>query len=486
MDLQQRIARLIRRQQLIPPGSRLLLAVSGGADSLALLHILHRLREELALELQVASLDHGMRGAAGAADAAFVREQGGSLGLKVTLGVAQGLRSEADARRARYNFLAETARAWNARHVAVAHHADDQAETVLLNLLRGSGLRGLGAMRLSAPLPGHPQLTLLRPLLEVPRSQLQAWCHAQGLAPRQDAGNDDLRLRRNRLRHETLPLLRAFNPRVEQALQRLAASAALDHDFIQQQLAARTAGALRNSEGRVRLRRATFNGLHPALQRHFVLNALRQLGGQDSGSEHVARALALAQDGVTGQRLTLPGSLQLRLEYDDLVLERVDAAPDWPGPLLPTGSCVTLRNLGETPLPGGVWQFLLSETPGAGAGPQLRLSLPPGAILTLGTRRRGDRFAPPGLRGHSQSLKKWMINQKLPRTLRMQIPLLRVDGAIAAIFAGAAAVPSAHFVAIPGASEARFVAIRRVSQSIYNPDHSRYAVRDGGSQGSLK
>ena len=224
---------LIRQQQLIPPGSRLLLAVSGGTDSLVLLHLFSRLSPEFDLSPHVASLDHGLRGTDGAADAAFVREQADQLGLQVTLGTAERLRGEADARRARYDFLAATARACGAQYVAVAHHADDQAETVLLNVLRGSGLRGLAAMRLSAPLPGHPQLTLLRPLLHIRRSELQDWCHAQGLAPRQDASNRDLRLRRNRLRHETLPALRKMNPRVDQALLRLAGTAAQDIDFIQ-------------------------------------------------------------------------------------------------------------------------------------------------------------------------------------------------------------------------------------------------------------
>lgn len=461
VNLLQRCARLIRQDRLIPPGSRLLLAVSGGADSLALLHIFWRLRQELALELQVACLEHGLRGADGAADVAFVRAQGERLGLPVWTGVARGLRGEADARRARYDFLAQTALAWGARYVAVAHHADDQAETVLLNLLRGSGLRGLGAMRHSAPLPGHPQLTLLRPLLGVRRSELRAWCRAQGLEPRQDASNDDLRLRRNRLRHETLPALREINPRVDQALLRLAAGAALDYDFIRQQLAAATAGALRRSEGRLRLTRATFQDLHPALQRHFVLDALRQLDGQEISSAHVAQAVTLAQRGVTGQQHTLPGALRLRLEYDELVIERVDAASDWRGPLLTAGTPLKVANPGITSLPGNAWRLIISQTAVDTPAPQLCLSLPPAATLTLDTRRRGDRFAPPGLRGHSQSLKKWMINQRLPRAVRMQIPLLRVNGALAAIFTGAQALPAARFAATPGATGLRYCTICR-------------------------
>ena len=461
MTLQQRVTLLIRRQQLIPPGSRLLLAVSGGTDSLVLLHLFSRLSPEFGLSPHVASLDHGLRGADGAADAAFVREQAEQLGLQVTLGTAKRLRGEADARHARYDFLAATARAWGAQYVAVAHHADDQAETVLLNVLRGSGLRGLAAMRLSAPLPGHPQLTLLRPLLHIRRSELQDWCHTQGLAPRQDASNRDLRLRRNRLRHETLPALRELNPRVDQALLRLAGTAAQDIDFIQEQLAAATENSLRCSPQRIRLARSTFDGLHSVLQRHFVLDALRRLGGQEIGSGHVESLVALAKTGVTGQRLSLPGALQLRLEYEDLILEHSDAASDWPGPLLCSDNPLAVCNPGVTILPGEVWRLYISTTRIADECPQARLALPPGATLTLGTRLAGERFDPPGLGGHTQSLKDWMINRHLPRDIRQQIPLLRVNGAIATIFTDTQAVPATRFMARAGVANARYCAIYR-------------------------
>ncbi len=461
MTLQQRTALLIRQQQMIPPGSRLLLAVSGGTDSLVLMHLFSRLGPGFGLSLHVASLDHGLRGADGAADAAFVREQAEQLGLQVTLGTAEGLRGEADARRARYDFLAATAEATGTQYVAVAHHADDQAETVLLNLLRGSGLRGLAAMRLSAPLPGHPQLTLLRPFLGVSRSELQDWCCAQGLEPRQDASNRDLRLRRNRLRHETLPALRDFNSNADHALLRLADNAAQDYDYIQQQLAAATENALRCSPQRIRLTRSTFDDLHPALQRHFVLDSLRRLGGQEIGSNNVESMVALAETGVTGQRLTLPGKLQLRLEYEDLIIEHREAAPDWPGPLLCSDGPLDVCNPGVTLLPGGNWRHDISAARIADRCPQVRLALPPDATLTLDTRRAGDRFDPPGLGGHTQSLKDWMINRRLPRELRAQIPLLRVNGVIAAIFTGTQAVPSARFMAEADAADSCYCAIYR-------------------------
>ncbi|MCY4525891.1 MAG: tRNA lysidine(34) synthetase TilS [Anaerolineaceae bacterium] len=465
MDLLEHSARILGQRDLVSPGGRLLLAVSGGNDSLVMLHLLHSLRATLGLDLHVASLNHGMRGAAGADDVSFVQQQAESLGLGVTLGSATGLNSEADARRARYDFLANAARQVGARHVVTAHHADDQVETLLLNLLRGSGLRGLAGMGLRAELPGHPQLTLLRPFLEVPRSELRAWGQSQGLEPRQDASNNDRRLRRNRLRHEILPLLRDFDPRVDQSLLRLSEIAARDHDFVQQQLGAATASELRHSDQRIRLSRSTFLALHPALQRHLVLNALRTLGNTEPGAAHVAGLVALARSGRTGQTCSLPGGMQLRIEYGDLVFESIDAEVDWSGPLLTGREPLKVRLPGKTALPGQNRALVLSRQRPAGMEAWQCLSLPPAATITLDTRRTGDRFHPVGLNGHSRSLKKWMIDRQLPQHIRMQVPLLRVDGHIAAIFDGTKIVPSSLFLARETDANACFCAICQISGS---------------------
>lgn len=462
MDLLTHTLRFFRQQHPLAPGSRLLLAVSGGNDSLVLLHVMAQLRDDLGLRLHVACLDHGMRGAAGATDAAFVREQAEALGLEVSLGQTAGLRSEADARRARYDFLADTAVSIGASHVATAHHADDQAETVLLNLLRGSGLRGLAAMQARAPLPGHPQLTLLRPFLSVRRAELRAWSRARGLTPRQDASNEDRRLLRNRLRHDVLPLLRSVRPQVDQSLLRLADNAAADHDFIQGELAALVGDALRGDGQGLRLPRSTFAALHPSLQRHAVMNALRELGAGDTSSAHLLRLMALARDGRTGQRHTLPGFLQMRLDHDDLVFEHRDAPQDWPGPLLNRDGPLAVACPGVTPLPDSDWRLVIGATAIDGDAPGLPLRLAPGAEVTLDTRRPGDRFRPPGLGGRSQPLGKWMNSRRLPASLRGRLPLLRVDGRIVAVFSGDRALAAWQDpIAGEGPGRAFFCAMRR-------------------------
>lgn len=436
----------------IMPHSRLVVGVSGGADSLALLHILHNLPPESAFALHVATLDHGLRGDAGAADMQFVVAICRAWGIPVT---ARRLNpdalpggTEAAARAARYDFLAEVAHQTGAQHVAVAHHAGDQAETVLMRLLRGSGLHGLGGMAPAAPLPGHPHLTLIRPLLHATRARIDAYCREHDLHPRHDHTNQQTHLLRNRVRLEVLPWLRQINPQVDDALVRLAASARLDQDYIRQQLDHATQGHITHEAQRITLNQTVFRGLHPALRHHFILWAAGQLGGQDMTFEHVEQAAALAMRGTTGKQMPLPGGLRLRLSYDALVIEQQGAALPLPEmPLLPPGTTIPVQVPGITPLPGGRWQLHVSDTATAGAFP---LSIHEGQTMILRTRRPGDRFAPRGMDGHTQKLKDWFINHKVPQPLRDHIPLLALDGEIVALMVEAGPILSQPSAAPPG------------------------------------
>jgi tRNA(Ile)-lysidine synthase len=421
--------------QLIPSGSKLVVGVSGGADSLTLLHVLSRLPPESALDLHVATFDHGLREKAGADDVRFVIQTCEAWGIPVTAGSRSDLPySENAARTARYDFLAQVAHQTQARYVAVAHHAGDQAETVLMHLIRGAGLQGISGMALSGPLPGHPELTLIRPLLNTTRAEIDAYCREHRLKPRLDYTNQDMRLLRNRLRLETLPHLRQLNPHIEQALNRFAAIAARDQAFIQQQLQQAIRDHVQVSAQRVSLPRKTFSQLHPALQYHFVLWATYQIGGQDVGAEHVARAVELALRGHTGQRALLPGKLHLRLDYKIVIIEQSNVPQVFAGPLLPPGASVPVSVPGITPLPQSEWRLQTSRMPLGEA--QAALVVDESQTIELRTRRPGDRFAPPGLDGHTQKLKDWLIDHTIPRAMRDQIPLLTIDGEIAALIIG--------------------------------------------------
>jgi tRNA(Ile)-lysidine synthetase-like protein len=417
--------------QLIPTGSSLVVGVSGGADSLTLLHVLH----QLPFDLHVATLDHGLRGEAGADDVGFVIQTCEAWGIPVTAGSRRDLEyNENAARAARYDFLAEVAHQTQARYVAVAHHADDQAETVLMHLIRGAGLQGISGMALVSPMPNHPDLTLIRPLLHVTRAEIEAYCREHDLQPRHDHTNEDTSLLRNRLRLETMPHLRQLNPQIEQALNRFATIAARDADFIQQQLQQAIRDHMRIDPQRVNLPLTIFRQLHPALQHHYVLWAANQIGGQDVGAEHVAQAVELALRGHTGQRVPLPGRLRLRLDYETVTIEQIDAPVEFDGPLLPPKTSLIVPVPGILSIPESHWQLQTSRAPLGES--QAQLAIHEGQTVELRTRRPGDRFAPPGLKGHTKKLKEWFIDRKVPQAIRRQIPILVVEGEIAALIVG--------------------------------------------------
>lgn len=330
--IRARVLNTIREQGLAATGDHIVAAVSGGADSLCLLHILHDLQTTVGYHLTAATFDHGLRGAEGAADAAFVVDRCAQWGIACHAGRASeplaerttGIGLEAAARRARYEFLMSVCLQVGADRAATGHHADDQAETVLLRLLRGSGLTGIAGMAFDSPLPYAPDLRLIRPLLTLRRSDCDAYCAAIGLTPRDDASNRDRERLRNQIRLDVLPLLRTINPQIESALGSLAEIAAVDDAFIHAALLHATPDEIRDEVG-IALPRRSFRALPDALRRRWIASAARRLIGDDgAGVSHdrVLAADALARRGGTGQIALLGAGLRLRLTSTAVVVER--------------------------------------------------------------------------------------------------------------------------------------------------------------------
>lgn len=439
MFLSDVVFQTITQHGLIPPGTILVVAVSGGADSVTLLHVLLTLRERLACRLHIATLDHQLRGETSAEDVRFVQSLAVQWELPITTGRTdvrqlaseKGIGIEAAAREARYAFLASTARQVGAAHIATAHQADDQAETILLHLLRGTGVQGLVGMRFQSPVPGNPDLTVIRPLLRVSRADIDAYCQQVPLTPRQDASNQDTQFLRNYIRWETIPHLEKRNPSVKRRLNQLADILSVENDYLEQQLQAELASQILFEAGRILVNRAAFHDLHPALQRRYLLWAVRQLHTEaEVGYLSVLEAVDVAAHGQTGAQAVLGHGIRLRVVYDSLVVEHENAPVE-------TSHLFLLDSEDEIPvsIPGvtavGQWQFRAMLEPEAGI--QARLMLPAGSAVSLRTRRRGDWFAPLGLNGHTQKLTEWMVDHKVPRAMRSQIPLLVVNGEIAAI-----------------------------------------------------
>ena len=415
------VARYIRRHELIAAGDRVLVAISGGSDSLALLEILRQLAPGWPFELAAAHLDHGLRSDS-AADAAFVADRCARLGVALETKridvreraseLSGGL--EAAARTIRRNFLQQAAERQECRVIALGHQRDDQAETVLERLLRGSGATGLAAMR---PRSGP----FVRPLLECTRRQLCEYLQVQGLAWREDASNDDPAFTRNRIRGQLLPLLTTFNPRIHERLAELSTRLALEEDFWEAQLERCEAERVQLLGDGLELSVTALATLHPALRDRLLLRLLARVRGVRQGllSVHVSAVVGLLEPGSPQREVHLPGLWVLR-RYDRLEIRSRPATTA-------DTYVLTVASPGVYPLPG---DLVLEVSLHEGAGPRNpwvaefaadQIAWP----LSVRNLRPGDRIALPG--GGRQRLKELLRAARLSHEQRSFVPLVVAD-----------------------------------------------------------
>lgn len=433
-------------------GKTLLVAVSGGGDSLALLYALRHLRREFDLRLHGAHLNHKLRAAASDADADFVADTFRRLDIPCELQSADvaayrrahGLSLEDAARRLRYRFLADVAARRNAHAVAVAHTADDQAETLLLHIIRGSGLAGLRGMQpLERLTIGDADLTLFRPLLSVSRAQTYAYCAALGLRPRHDETNLSVEHARNRIRLELLPLMERVNPAARDALLRLASNATEDGAYIQEQADAVWREVARQVDvGIITLEARALARRHPAIQSRVLRRAVHAARGSADGIE-IDRCHILAMrrmlTGPAGKTLILPGGIVFAAGYGDARIGPADAVQA----ALRLPAIEGERRLaipGETRVGG--WRITTSVCEDAACARAVgqcgdaaaetfdldRL----GGELRLRARLPGDRFQPLGMT-HYKKLQDFMVDERIPREMRHGIPLLVSSKGIACV-----------------------------------------------------
>jgi tRNA(Ile)-lysidine synthase len=325
-----RVAQRVRealRAGLVAGRERLVVGVSGGPDSMVLLHVLRRLAPEFGLRLHVVHVDHGLHRLA-AAHAAFVRRTARAWGLPVSVvrvnvrarARRERLTLEEAARTLRYAALARVARRVGARRLAVAHTADDQVETALLRLLRGAAdpLAGMPVQR------RHDGLWVIRPLLGTWRAEVLAYLRAEGVPWRQDPTNRSRAALRNRIRQDLLPVLAGYNPGVKAVLWRLAQQAADDALLLDSLAAAAARTAIRRRSGRVTVDLQALRALPAALQRRVLYQVLRDARGNIRGLAfvHVERLRRMTLAGRPGERADLPGLVAHRTVHD-VVVERV-------------------------------------------------------------------------------------------------------------------------------------------------------------------
>ena len=426
--VERKVWRYIKEHSLIETGDRIVVAVSGGPDSLCLLHLLNKFSGSMSLDLVVAHMNHGMRPEADD-EADLVQDLAAAFSLPfykkkesvVKFAAEKNLSVEEAGRDLRYRFLQEVALRSAAAKIAVGHHRDDQAETVLFNLLRGAGPDGLAGM---LPCRSLGKTKLIRPLLNLSRRETEAYCRENGLKPALDPTNRQTGYTRNRIRLELLPHLEEkYNPRVKEALARLSSLAAEDRRYLRDQTARALKFVSRAQGNRMIISKDRLNILPQALRSRAARLALERyaMGGQVEWT-HVQSLLSLAKETGADREIALPGKAKLYSARKLLVIaEKKDLPEAFIGEKL-------LRVPGRTALPGGGWieaqicslpELSRPLSPKQGC---LDYDQLPAALAVRG-RWPGARFYPQGAAG-GKKLKDFFIDRKVSRHKRDSWPLV--------------------------------------------------------------
>ena len=427
---------------MLTAGDRVLVGVSGGADSMVLLYLLNRLSPTLKISLGVAHLNHCLRGTCADQDAQSVKQAATRFRLPCHIGkarvtrVKKGLKIslEEAARRVRYAFFQKTMRDADYNKLALGHHLDDNAEQILMALLRGAGPRGLSGI---VPIRRN---RIVRPLIHIHRSRIETYAKKEGIPWVTDASNHDTRFMRNRIRQHLLPqLLADYNPRIKKQLGQLADVMRTEEEWIDELITVPYADAMVNQkQGCLIFSAGTLRQMHPALVRRLLRRALLDFGGtlRRIGFTHIQAMQRLLVDGAEGKAVHLPRGIRVCRNGDQLEIARVknyrrpsdrqkkaglSAVQTIIFPPFPRTVRFETMNIGmrffpcrPDQLPG--WREI---RPNRAFLDYDRLSLP----LILRPKQPGDRFIPLGSAG-SQKVKKYFIDHRITREDRAMMPIL--------------------------------------------------------------
>lgn len=446
-ELSRKVDEYAAFHHLWKKGERIMVAVSGGADSVALLHLLRGLSPILRLELMVVHLDHGLRGGVSRDDARWVEALSERLNIPCISGrrdlaeemEEDGRSPEEAARIARYAFFAEVSERTGITTIALGHHADDQAETVLMKLLRGCSPAGLGGMRVFRR---EGDLRIVRPLLAVRRWELRKFLASAEESFREDISNQDHRFLRNRIRHELIPLLEGeYNPRVKEVLIHLSEMERDRDDYLRDRLRDTFSRVISESRDGIKIDCKLFRNLTDFEQGEVLRNLLWRAGVEGPHRSYF-RDLKRSITGPSGRRLTLPGGVTALREYDILIVKtglsfrwnQVFAPRELPVPgemvITEIGVKVIVRQYPRPQLmdfkhPVNLKQYWENYPEGGGLKEYLDRDRTV-APLMVRSRLPGDRYRPLSMPG-SRKIKDILIDEKVPSSLRDSIPVIK-DG----------------------------------------------------------
>jgi len=422
----EKIRAWIDKHKLLQEEDKIVVACSGGPDSLALLHILVRFRLEYNISIVVAHVDHMLRGEESAMEAAFVVDFCAKRNLicyHKAINVPQviretGMSGEEAARVVRYQYLRQITEKLGGAKIATGHHRDDQAETVLMNMLRGAGSAGIRGIQ---PINGD----VIRPLLSVSRAEILAYCEKEQLDPRFDSSNSQINYLRNRIRIRLLPELeKQYNSTVKDALCKTAIIVGDEHDFIQKAARSVWSQVIEECENCLFIAAEPMKSVHIAVKREIFRLAIEKKQGSLTGISfyHVETLIEMLFNGRVGSVIQLPGGLTISKSYDGLYIgenplswsEKIE----YSGQELMVPGNTQLSELGIQVIAEMTDTFVKSQ-PRVAVFDVDDLSLP----LFVRTRRIGDRFQPLGFKG-SKKVKDFFIDEKVPRQIRDTVPII--------------------------------------------------------------
>jgi tRNA(Ile)-lysidine synthase len=430
--LKEKVRETIKKYGMLSPGDRVVVGVSGGPDSVALLHILKELTPQLKISLSIAHLNHGFRLNDSDRDAEYVQKLALELGLPVIVESRdvpafikeEGLSPENGARRARYDFFNKVVTRLKANKIALGHNADDQAETVLMRLLRGSGREGLSGIPPARELKPGSRVKIIRPLIEATREAIERYLKQNRIKTRLDASNIESVYLRNRIRLKLLPLLAKYNPNIKSVLIRTAQVLGEEDRYLERIVDKHLKRIVKKESGRVTLGIIKLSSLSLPIQRRILRESLRVVKGDrfDIQLSHIDDIIGLLK--ARGKAsLDLPGNILVTKEYRRLSLgfKKEKKVPPFKH---------SLKVPGITKIPEIGLSFhakVLSKKPRTlKEGSKKRAYFDYQRIkapLFLRNREEGDRFQPLGMRG-SKKLKDFFMDEKIPLKERERTSLL--------------------------------------------------------------
>jgi tRNA(Ile)-lysidine synthase len=458
IDLKNRITEFFQRYSIGNNPGPLLVAVSGGPDSVCLFHLLYGLQDLLGVKLHVVHLDHCLRGEESTRDASFVRELAQKFNIPATIKAydVQNYRArhhlslEEAAREVRYTFFADTAHAVQAAAVAVGHTRDDNIETILMHLIRGTGTRGLrGLSPITKWHPTREGLSIIRPLLEVSRQETEQYCRDHKLETMIDKSNTSPDFLRNRIRRELRPMLESYNPQINEALLKMAAITGDELAFLDDQVRQQWQTTVKKYEDTISFDKKRLLAQPPAVKRHLLRIALEELIGnlKDIETRHIEEMMELLKK-AAGKKINLPYGLVFSAEYNRYLLgpEPAKLCPfpvlegettlQIPGETLFSGWRINARisNVKKQETPTKIkavkaYGIKSMEIPRAGFFAYFDFNQP-GDSIKLRSTKPGDRFQPFGS-AETKKVNRFMIDARIPHDWRERIPIVILADKIA-------------------------------------------------------